>query len=285
MKIYKIDPPEILRQTSACPKELYAVGNLALLENHILVAIVGSRRATDYGLRNARSIAKSLAERGVVIVSGLALGIDAAAHRGALEAKGKTIAVLGSAIDRFEPRTNEQLAKSILLNDGLILSEYPKGSQTFPTNFVLRNRIIAGLSLATVVIEAQEKSGALITANLAAEYNRQVYSLPGDVDRLCSKGTNRLISQGATCLSDISILFEDLGLEENAQLELNLNTDEKKLISVIGQLALSFDRIIEESKLRPAEVLVILSALELKNVVQKNSQGEYFLTTAIDSAK
>jgi DNA processing protein len=148
MNINKISPPEILEQTSSCPEFLYAIGKLKLLEEKTLVAIVGSRRASDYGLRNAFRIAQKLAERGVVVVSGLALGIDAAAHKGALEVNGKTVAVLGSAIDKFEPRSNEPLARKILENDGLIISEYPQGAATYPTNFVLRNRIIAGLSQA-----------------------------------------------------------------------------------------------------------------------------------------
>jgi len=278
MEILEITPPEILRQTSVYPEKLFAIGNIDLLKEKHLVAIVGSRRATDYGLRNAYKIAKVLAQSDVVIVSGLALGIDAAAHRGALDAPGKTIAVLGSAIDKFEPRTNEQLANKIVNNGGLILSEYPKGSTTFPTNFVLRNRIIAGLSSATIVIEAQEKSGALITANLAAEYNRQVYALPGDVDRLCSKGTNKLISQGATCLSDVSILLEDLGLEKEKQIRLPLNDLEKEIVVLLDTKPISFDRIVKDLGVKPAELLAILFTLELKGIIIKDEKGDYLLT-------
>ncbi len=283
MQILEITPPEILKQIPSCPQKLFAIGNIDLLNEKYLVAIVGSRRASDYGLKNARSISKKLAQSGVVIVSGLALGIDASAHRGALEANGKTIAVLGSAIDQFEPRTNEQLAREIIKSGGLIISEYPKGSTTFATNFALRNRIVAGLSIATIVIEAQEKSGALITANLAADFNRQVYALPGDVDRLNSKGTNKLISSGAICLSDPSIILEDLGIEgEDGQLKLELNTDETRIISSISSSSKSFDKIISEVELSPSQVMVLLTSLELKSVVSKNSDGEYFLTSAID---
>lgn len=277
MKIIEISPPEILIQTEACPEKLYAIGNVELLKEKIAVAVVGSRRATDYGLQNARKISRSLAQSGVVVVSGLALGIDAAAHRGALDEGGKTIAVLGSAIDKFEPSTNEQLAKKIIENDGLILSEYPKGSVTYPANFVFRNRIIAGLSKATVVIEAREKSGALITANLAAEYNRLVYALPGDVDRLNSQGTNRLITSGAVCLSDPSVLLEDLGLEEDKQQKLPLNDQEKQIVLILNEEERGFDEITNVSKIKPSELLAILSTLELKGVIKKNDTGEYLL--------
>lgn len=277
MKIFTINPPEILRQTSAAPEKLYAIGDLSLLKEKLAVAIVGSRRATEYGLRNAHKISKTLADAGAVIVSGLALGIDAEAHRGALDCQnGKTIAVLGSAINKFEPRTNESLARKIIDRGGLIISEYPQGSETYPANFVFRNRIIAGLCQATVVVEAQEKSGALITANLAAEYNRLVYALPGDVDRLNSKGTNLLISLGATCLCDESIILEDLGLSSKKQLTLLLNDQEKFIMGLLTEPK-SFDRIIEISRKKPPEILALLLNLELKGIIKKDESGEYIL--------
>ncbi len=283
MEILEIDPPEILKQTQGYPKKLFAIGNMKLLDEKYLVAIVGSRRATDYGLKNARRIAERLAEAGVVIVSGLALGIDAAAHRGALDAKGKTIAVLGSAINNFEPHTNEQLAKQIIAEGGLIISEYPVGAITYATNFAMRNRIVAGISCATIVIEAQERSGALITANLAADFNRQVYALPGDVDRLNSVGTNKLISSGAICLSDPALILEDLGLENrDGQLKLDLNTDEKMIINAVAENFSTFDKIISKSQILPSQALVLLTTLEMKGVIGKNPDGEYFLTAAID---
>lgn len=277
MRIFKINPPDILKQTSSCPKNLYATGNLKLLDEKYKVAIVGSRRASEYGLRNASKIASDLARLNVVVVSGLALGIDAAAHRGTLEVDGKTIAVLGSAIDKFEPNTNEPLARKILDKEGLIISEYPTGSTTYPTNFVLRNRIIAGLSNATIVVEAQEKSGALITANLAAEYNRLVYAVPGDVDRPNSKGTNLLIANGATCLADSSVILEDLGLEKEKQQKLPLNDQEKEVVILLDAEKKNFDKIVETTKIKPPELLGILTTLELKGVIKKDSTGEYLL--------
>jgi len=277
MEIIEIKTPEILKQTSAPPEKLYAIGNTELLKEKNLIAIVGSRRATDYGLKNSRKIAKILSEAGAVIVSGLALGIDANAHRGALDANGKTIAVLGSAINKFEPRTNESLAQKIIKQRGLILSEYPKGSTTYATNFVLRNRIIAGLSKATIVIEAAERSGALITANLAAEYNRLIYALPGDVDRLSSKGTNNLISTGAICLSDASIILEDLGLEKQKQTRLPLNDEEKEIVVFLSKQGATFDKIVKKMKTKPQELLSILFTLELKGVLKKDATGNYSL--------
>ncbi len=277
MEILTLKTPEILRQTSAPPEKLYAIGNIKLLKEKNLIAIVGSRRASEYGLRNAHKISKILAEAGCVIVSGLALGIDAASHRGALLSSGKTIAVLGSAINNFQPRTNEALARKILENDGLILSEYEKGSPTYAPNFVFRNRIIAGLSKATIVIEAAEKSGALITANLAVEYNRLVYALPGDVDRINSKGTNRLISSGAVCLSDPSIILEDLGLEKEKQIRLPLNDQEKEIVVSISKEEMNFDKIVNQVKISPSKLLAILLSLELKGVIRKDEEGKYCL--------
>jgi len=275
MDISKINPPCILQEMSSSPEKLYAIGNVNLLEEKNLVAIVGSRRATSYGLKHAHAISESLANSGVVIVSGLALGIDAAAHRGALDASGKTIAVLGSAIDDFTPHTNQPLARRIIDSGGLILSEYPPKSQTFPSNFVFRNRIIAGLSKATIVIEAQEKSGALITADLAIEYNRLVYALPGDVDRANSKGTNQLITKGAVCLSDVAVILEDLGLAHNKQTVLPLNDLELKVVNSINTNSKNFDKIIQDTGLKSAELLSILLTLELKAQVKKNESGEY----------
>ncbi|MFH1854982.1 MAG: DNA-processing protein DprA [bacterium] len=278
MEILTLKTPEILKQTSAPAERLYAIGNIKLLKEKNLIAIVGSRRASEYGLRNAHRISKSLAEAGCVIVSGLALGVDAASHRGALAAgEGRTIAVLGSAINNFQPRTNEALARKILENDGLIISEYEEGSPTYAPNFVFRNRIIAGLSKATIVIEAAEKSGALITANLAVEYNRLVYALPGDVDRLNSKGTNRLISSGAVCLSDPSIILEDLGLEKEKQIRLPLNDQEKEIVVEISNQEMNFDKIVNQVKISPSKLLAILLSLELKGVIRKDEEGRYYL--------
>ena len=187
--------PPLLRETSDAPLVLYIRGEARLLLQHS-VAIVGSRRPSAYGSSVAHRLASDLAQRGLVIVSGLARGIDSASHRGALEAGGKTVAVLGSGIDVIYPAENKSLAKKIM-ESGAVISEFPMGTGPTPQNFPIRNRIISGLSLGVVVVEAAEYSGSLITARLALEQNREVFGVPGNITSAQSFGPNHLIKQGA----------------------------------------------------------------------------------------
>jgi DNA processing protein len=267
--------PRRLLEIQNCPKKLYCRGNLGLLNEKCLVSIVGSRKASSYGLRCTRKIARQIAERGVVIVSGLALGIDAEAHRGALEAAGKTIAVLGTAIDCLYPRTNEQLALSILDNDGLIISEYPVGAPYNNYNFPLRNRIIAGLSQITIVTEAAEKSGSLITACLAGEYNREVFAVPADIDKITNSGANQLIKQGASVLTSTDDILNIFGLllEER---EVDLDPDELKVLAAISAGDGEFDKILKMLSVSSQQLNVILMKLELKNVIASSVDGSFY---------
>lgn len=197
--------PRLLAQTAKPPHLLYVLGGANLCDRFPL-AVVGTRRASGYGLRHTRAIARELAAQGVSIVSGLALGIDSAAHEGALDAQGRTIAVLGSALDKMYPPENKDLMARILGMGGSVVSEYPPGTAPTRYSFLERNRIIAGLSLGVLVTEAPARSGALSTAQRALDEGREVFAIPGDIDRATSQLPNRLIGEGAhvvTCAGDI----------------------------------------------------------------------------------
>lgn len=188
--------PERLAHTAKPPHLLFCLGQSDLNDPQAL-SIVGTRRADGYGLRHTRRIARELAHKGVCIVSGLALGVDAAAHQGALDAGGRTIAVLGGALDQFYPKENRALMDRILDMGGSVVSEYPPGVSPTRFSFVQRNRIVAGMAQGTLVTQAPHKSGALSTVNYALEEGREVFALPGDIDRFGSQLPNKLIAEGA----------------------------------------------------------------------------------------
>ena len=197
--------PDLLAQTAKPPHLLYVLGGASLFDQFPL-AVVGTRRASGYGLRHTRAMAREMAAQGVCIVSGLALGIDGAAHEGALDAGGRTVAVLGSALDKMYPPENKDLMARILDMGGSVVSEYPPGTAPTRYSFLERNRIIAGLSLGVLVTEAPARSGALSTAQRALDEGREVFAIPGDIDRATSQLPNRLIAEGAhvvTCAGDI----------------------------------------------------------------------------------
>lgn len=188
--------PYLLKHIPNKPNKLYVLGNLENL-NKKGVTIVGSRQCTKYGRNIGNKLAYMLSKRGYVIVSGLAIGIDTSAHIGALKAKGRTIAVLAHGLNHIYPKQNKKLAIEILKHNGTIISEYPINAQIKRENFVNRNRIMSGLTEKTIVVEAEEKSGSLVTANLALEQGRDVYAVLGDITSKTSMGTNKLIQEGA----------------------------------------------------------------------------------------
>jgi DNA processing protein len=210
------DYPPLLRQLPDAPLVLYVRGRVEALSRHG-VAIVGTRRPTAYGSSVAHRLAQELAQRNLVIVSGMARGIDSAAHRGALEARGVTVAVLGSGIDVIYPKENQSLAERII-ESGALVSEFPLGTAPVPENFPIRNRLISGLALGTVIVEAAEYSGSLITARLAAEQNREVYAVPGNITSAQSFGPNLLIKQGAKLVDRWSDIIEELPASIRAEL-------------------------------------------------------------------
>ena len=200
--------PALLREIVDPPFALFYRGDLSILQ-HPMVAMVGSRRASAYGMNAAAHLARQLVSAGVVIVSGLARGIDAASHQAALEAGGKTIAVLGTGIDLVYPRSHVRLARDIA-ERGLLLTEFPPGTPPLAANFPIRNRVISGITLGTVIVEATSRSGSLITARTAAEQGREVFTVPGSIFAPGSEGTHRLIQYGAKLVHDANDILEEL---------------------------------------------------------------------------
>lgn len=205
-----MDPgyPHLLREIVDPPSALFAKGDLGLLDR-AAVAVVGSRNASPYGLSAASAIARALSAAGVTVVSGLARGIDAAAHRAALQEAGSTIAVLGTGIDQVYPATNRRLAGEIEAS-GLLLTEFAPGTPPRALNFPIRNRIISGLSLGTVIVEATDRSGSLITARMAAEQGREVFAVPGPIFHAASQGPHRLIQYGAKLVHDVDDILDEI---------------------------------------------------------------------------
>ena len=275
--------PVLLKQIPDSPYIIYMKGNLDCL-NLPLVAIVGSRKLTEYGSRVARIFARDLANNGICVVSGLAFGVDAAAHRGALDAKGKTIAVLGNSLDTesIYPRSNFQLAEEIIENGGLIISEFPVATQAANWTFPARNRIMAGMSLGTLVVEAAEKSGSLITANLALDYNREVFAVPGPIFSPQSAGTHMLIkSSGAKLVSCAADIMSELKIEQDMKptaekMNLELTEEEKNILSTLSHEKIYIDRITKLTKLETATVSGTLAMLEIKGLV-KNVGGQQYI--------
>lgn len=234
------------------PTLLFVRGDPSLLQRPAL-GIVGSRNATPQGLRNARQFSAALAERGLSIVSGLALGIDTTAHHGALTAGGATIAVIGTGADRVYPARNRDLALSIV-ERGAIVSEFPLGTPPIAANFPRRNRIIAGLSLGVLVVEAAVESGSLITARQAGEQGREVFAIPGSIHAPQSRGCHRLIREGAKLVETANDILEELGNPPGQSATPPTDEREPALLAVIGHDPCNFDELVERSGM-PADVL------------------------------
>lgn len=273
--------PSLLKETSIPPYVLYVKGNVDF-NQHPMIAIVGARKYTSYGSQIARTFAHDLARAGIVVVSGMALGIDTFSHRGVLDAQGKTVAVLGNSLDNLSiyPRENFNLSREIILN-GALVSEYPIMTKAGKLTFPARNRIIAGLTLGTIIVEAGEKSGALITASMALEYNREVFSVPGSIFSEVSVGTNNLIKAGAKTVTGIKDILEELGLDETSRpiktiAKNNATHEEKIIISLLSSDPIYIDNIRKLSKLQTATVASTLSMMEIKGWV-KNIGGQNYI--------
>jgi len=275
--------PQYLREIFDPPYVLYCVGNLDMLRDPA-VSIVGARRSSPYGRAVAEKLAFELASRGLVIVSGMASGIDSMAHWGALKG-GRTVAVLGSGLDNIYPRENRKLFNKIK-ESGAVITEYPLGSKPLGFHFPLRNRIISGLSMAVVVAEAAERSGSLISARLALEQNREVMAVPGNITSKLSKGTNWLIKNGAKLVGGWEDIVDELPpyVRENlieVPLEkpkesVSLNAREKEIIKHLSIDSLThIDVLAKKVDLSISEVLSVLLKLELKGVVVQ-SPGKFF---------
>jgi DNA processing protein len=275
--------PRNLKEIYDPPPFLYVKGELREDDN-LSLAVVGSRNASPYGKEMTKRLSQTLTERGFTIVSGLARGIDTCAHKGALEGRGRTLAVLGSGIDLIYPWENKGLAEEITLH-GAMVSEFPFGTQPEAINFPPRNRIISGLSLGTVIVEASFRSGSLITARMALEQGREVFAVPGNVDSPWSKGTNRLIKEGAKLIMDPNDIIEEVLPQYKAPVtsgqgkppeKMGLTPEGQKIFDLLDSNPLHIDHLIQHSGLRPNQVSSLLLELELKELV-KQLPGKMFI--------
>lgn len=259
--------PKALLEIADPPSLLYVRGNPTILKMRCL-AMVGSRNATPQGLQTAENFARTLAAKGLCIVSGLALGIDAAAHRGALSAGGDTIAVIGTGADRIYPARNKELALAIV-EHGAIISEFPLGTPSIAANFPRRNRIISGLSRGVLVVEAAPESGSLITARLAGEQGREVFAIPGSIHSPVARGCHKLIKQGAKLVETANDVLEELGNfpcpEE--QLETTPTDDEHPVLAAIGHDPCSLDDLVDYTGQSAEQLLPELLILELSGKI------------------
>jgi DNA processing protein len=287
--------PSQLLSTYDYPAFLYVKGHLK--EDDVNVAVVGSRTASTYGKFTTERLCRELVLRGITVISGLARGIDSAAHRGALSGKGRTIAVLGCGLDVVYPPENEKLFTEISLQ-GALISEFPFGTPPNAPNFPARNRIISGISLGVVVVEASEKSGSLITARIALEQGREVFAVPGSIDSSGSRGTNKLIKQGAKLIENVEDILEEIlpqvtrapkvvkpdqrqkQPEDQQKIltsspDLVLKETEKTVWQVLSQKPVHIDQIITSTGLTAHEVLVILLNLELQGLIEQKPGKTY----------
>lgn len=277
--------PSLLEETPDPPALLYVRGDPEIWRDKPLVSIVGSRKYTSYGKQVASELAKELARFGFVIVSGLAFGIDAIAHEAALEGEGLTLAVLGSGSDdvTLSPQSHLDLAHRIIDSGGAVITELAPGTPGSVGTFPARNRIMAGMSLGTIVIEAAEESGSLITARLALDYNRTVFAVPGSIFSPVSTGTNALLKEGARVVTGIQDILEELAphlsyekkKKNDATLIESLSAEEKEILRHISHEPLHVDKIIEASRLETTRVNAILTELEMHGLVKNIGNLHY----------
>lgn len=272
--------PALLAEIKNAPKELYYTGDAGLLKKRC-AAVVGSRSTTQYGRKIAADISKKLAVKGVTVVSGMARGIDTCAHRGALDADGTTIAVLGCGVDICYPEENKKLRQEIC-EKGLVVSEYPPGTEPRPYYFPQRNRIISGLSEITTVVQARNTSGALITAEFAAEQGREVCAVPGNIDSEYNLGNNKLIKDGARPVINTGDVLEMMGLDvidEDTARKL-LSDNEMKIFCLLAAKGeMTVDELCMELGKPPSYVSSIVTVMELKGTVF-TALGKIFIAKA-----
>lgn len=272
--------PRRLKEIHSPPKVLYIRGSLPQCLECTL-AVVGTRKTSPYGRAVTPELVSALARSGIVIVSGLALGIDALAHQAALDAGGQTIAVLGCGIDAIYPIANRRLGLEIIKRGGAVISEYPPGTPPLKQHFPARNRIISGLSRGVLVIEGAEDSGSLITAKFAVDQNRDVLAVPGNIMSATSTGPNNLIKMGARAVTSAHDVLEALDLEladryrENTRV-IPATAEEEKLLACMGHEAVHIDEIIQKSKLNTSIINSALTMMEMKGIV-RHLGGMYYV--------
>jgi len=273
------DYPPLLLEIPDPPPFLYVFGQLA--RSIMNIAVVGSRNATTYGISTTKRLCQDLSALGITVVSGMAIGIDTAAHEGALAGNGQTIAVLGSGFEKVYPAANRTLFHKIAEN-GAVISEFPLHTEPEAHNFPVRNRIISGISLGTLVVEATKKSGSLITARLAAEQNREVFAVPGSIHSFKSMGTHTLIKQGAKLVEHAQDIMDELAhvirnheaTDNKNQSEPKeelppLSSDESLVIEALGPYPMHIDDLVRKLSIEPGRLSSVLLQLELKGVVQQ----------------
>jgi DNA processing protein len=280
ISVYTTDDAEYpfnLKNIYDPPPVLYVKGKLVESDINSL-AIVGSRKASEYGLKTAFQFGKEIAELGFTVISGMALGVDSAAHKGALKAGGRTIAVMGCGLNNIYPQSGLNLSKEIL-KKGAIVSEYPLGFEVFPQNFPARNRIISGMSKGVLIVEANKKSGSLITADFALEQGRDVFAVPGNINSPNSKGTNELIKNGAKPILSITDIIEEYyGFTDTKPYkETAILSDMEKLITdLLKDTGLSADEIIEKiPNAEPSNILPAIVLLEIQGYL-KQIEGVFY---------
>ena len=267
--------PQCLKEISNPPLKLYYKGNLDLLKDERLIAVVGTRNPSSYGKLCCEYMVKKMTSANITIISGFAKGIDSIAHKTSLLTGGKTIAVIASGLDIVYPASNLSLYREIE-EKGLILSEYEAGVKPFKFNFPQRNRIIAGLSKGTIVVESKDRGGSLITADLALEFNRDVYAVPGDVFSEYSKGCNNLIRDSkAKSLSNINELLDDYSWKIEEKNINNKYTQNQLLILNSLSSEKNLDNILMETKIEQTEILAELMTLEIMGVIKSIAGGRY----------
>lgn len=268
--------PDLLRRIADPPDVLYCRGNIALLHSFCL-AIVGTRKMSEYGAKAAADIAGNVALSGMTVVSGLALGIDAVAHRATLDAAGSTIAVLGSGIDdaNVGPPSNRPLARRILEHGGCIVSEYPAGMSAHPGTFPRRNRIISGISHGVLVVEAARQSGSLITARCALEQDRDVFAIPGSIYWPTSAGTNWLIAQGARPIASATDIRDHYQLRQETLPTIAVSTDDSLQAGILAMVRtegpMHIDAIVAAAHAEPARVMTAVAFLVLRGSLAQDN--------------
>ena len=285
------DYPPLLKRIPDPPPFFYLYGRFD--PNQRALAIVGSRKATPYGISATKSLCRDLAAAGVLVVSGMALGIDTAAHRGALEGGGPTVAVLGCGLDRIYPPKNTRLYHDIAEN-GAVLSEFPLATKPESHHFPMRNRIISGISSGVVVVEATKRSGSLITARLALEQNREVFAVPGSIQSFASKGTHGLIKQGAKLVESVEDVLEELPPTESSfcsqtflaktENTPDLTDEETRVVAAMSAYPITADKLIQELKISSSRMMACLFSLEIKGIVSQFPGNRFALISTIEPA-
>jgi DNA processing protein len=279
LTVSSTDFPDPLRQIASVPKQLFHAGvPLQDLMKRPRIAIVGSRNVSQYGEQVTAQLACQLAEQGIVIISGLALGVDGIAHRAALEVNGLTIAVLPGPLEQLYPASHSQLARRIAEQGGALVSEYPSGTDTFPQNFIARNRLIAGLAQAVLITEAAAKSGSLHTANFARKQDKPVLAVPGNITSRTSAGANSLIREGAVAITSYKDVLKILGLTEHetaAREVRGSNASEQKILDLLLSGMGDGQVLLERSALPVSEFNQTLSILEIDGKIRSLGANQW----------